>query len=98
MASGLERRPSSRPQGQAEGKDTKVKDETVFSYSRALGLEREGRYEEAIEAFRATIRLDPRDVEAHIHLGVVLRHLGRDAEANEAFDAALAICSQGRRA
>ena len=68
------------------------------AYSRALGFEREGRYEEAIEAYRATIRQDPGDVEAFIHLGVVLRQLGRDAEANEAFDSALGLCSAARRA
>jgi Flp pilus assembly protein TadD len=75
-----------------------VKDDIAGSYGRAIGFEREGRYEEAIEAYRATIRQDPDDVEAYIHLGVVLRHLGRDAEANEAFDSALALCSAARRA
>lgn len=56
---------------------------------RGLGLERKGRYSEAAEAYREAARLTPGDVNARMRLGLVLRVLGRDEEANEAFRVAL---------
>jgi tetratricopeptide (TPR) repeat protein len=49
---------------------------------RALGLEREGRYEEAAAEYREA--------------GILLRELGQDDEANRAFEAALAARRRGR--
>ena len=59
--------------------------------SRGLALERAGRYSEAVAAYRQAAQVDPSDAEAQVHLGVVLRELGRDEEANEAFRAALEL-------
>lgn len=50
-----------------------------------------GRYQEAIAAYKAVLRRDPRNVDAITHLGVILATAGHHAEALEAFDRALAI-------
>lgn len=56
---------------------------------RALALEFRGRYGEAVAAYHEALRCDPEDADALIRLGVLLRELGRDEEANQAFEAAL---------
>jgi tetratricopeptide (TPR) repeat protein len=50
-----------------------------------------GRYQEAIAAYTAILKRDPRNVEAITHLGVILAIGGHQADALEAFDRALAI-------
>ena len=50
-----------------------------------------GRYQEAIAAYTAILKRDPRNVEAITHLGVILALAGHHADALEAFDRALAI-------
>jgi tetratricopeptide (TPR) repeat protein len=50
-----------------------------------------GRYQEAIAAYTAILRRDPRNVDAITHFGVILAHAGHETEALEAFDRALAI-------
>ncbi len=50
-----------------------------------------GRYQEAIAAYTAVLKRDPRNVNAITHLGVILAIAGHQAEALEAFDRALAI-------
>jgi len=64
-------------------------DPSVLFYNRGLTLERQGRNEEAAAAYGEAARLDPHDVEAQVRLGLVLRDLGRDEEANRAFLTAL---------
>ncbi len=58
---------------------------------KAEALERDGRYAEAVQAYREAIRLDPRDASAHVRLGVALRGAGQDEEANSVFRAALSL-------
>jgi tetratricopeptide (TPR) repeat protein len=65
----------------------------VQHFNRAMDLERKGLYEEAVAAYRDAIRLDSSDVDAQVRLGLLLRELGRDEEANAAFEAALALRS-----
>jgi tetratricopeptide (TPR) repeat protein len=50
-----------------------------------------GRYQEAIAAYTAVLRRDPRNVDAITHLGVILATAGHHEQALEAFDRALAI-------
>jgi tetratricopeptide (TPR) repeat protein len=50
-----------------------------------------GRYQEAIAAYTAVLRREPRNVDAITHLGVILALAGHQTEALEAFDRALAI-------
>lgn len=57
--------------------------------ARASALERDGRVGEALEAYLQAVRFDPHDPINHVRLGLVLRGVGRDEEANRAFQAAL---------
>lgn len=59
--------------------------------SRGLALERAGQHVGAADAFGEAVRLDPNDPEAQTRLGLALRELGRDDEANRAFLAALRL-------
>ncbi len=63
----------------------------IVHYNRAVELERTGRYEQAVTEYQEAVRLDPSDADAHVHLGLLLRELGRDEDANKAFEAALAL-------
>jgi tetratricopeptide (TPR) repeat protein len=60
---------------------------------RAASLEARGRSEEAVHAYRETLRCDPESADAQLRLGLLLRELGRDEEANQAFAAALELRS-----
>jgi Flp pilus assembly protein TadD len=71
-----------------------VKPEFVFHYDLGLSLERSGKYEQAVQAYHEAIRAHPFDVDAQIHLGLILRELGRDEEANRAFLTALDLKRQ----
>src|SRR5262245_47933545 len=62
---------------------------------RAAALEACGRYEEAVDAYRETLRCDPDNADAQRRLGLLLRELGRDEEANQAFAAAQRLHSGG---
>jgi Flp pilus assembly protein TadD len=57
----------------------------IDSLLRGQRLEREGRLDAAADAYREGLRQQPGDVAARIRLGLVLRQLGRDDEANEVF-------------
>jgi tetratricopeptide (TPR) repeat protein len=70
--------------------------EFAVHYYRGLRLERSGRAEEAIEAYRQAIRANRSSIDAQIRLGLLLRGLGRDDEANRAFLAALDLQSRTR--
>jgi Flp pilus assembly protein TadD len=67
----------------------RIPEPSAAQLSRGLAAERAGRYAEAVEAYREAARLDPGDIDAQVRLGLVLRVLGRDEEANEAFRLAL---------
>jgi len=60
----------------------------TYLYHFAMGKlsQRKQNFESAAQEFRAAIRLDPRQSEAHYHLAVVLRRLGETAQANEELD------------
>jgi tetratricopeptide (TPR) repeat protein len=45
-----------------------------------------GRYEAALAAYREGLRRDPRAIEAHRKIGLVLEHLERPAEARSAYE------------
>jgi Flp pilus assembly protein TadD len=54
-------------------------------------LEREGRLDEAADAYRESVRQQPGDITARIRLGLLLRQAGRDDEANAVFGEALQL-------
>lgn len=62
---------------------------------RGISLEQEGHYADAVAAFEAAVRLEPEGVESRVHLGLMLRELGRDEEANQVFAAALELLGEG---
>lgn len=49
------------------------------------------RYEEAIEAYRAAIRMDPRDDLLYRNIGDAYLRVGREAEAHEQFETAIEL-------
>jgi Flp pilus assembly protein TadD len=63
----------------------------VMHYNQALELERNGRYVDAVKEYQESVRLDPTDADCYVHLGLLLRELGRDEEANQAFESALSL-------
>lgn len=66
-------------------------DLAAVHYNKALELEKKGRYVDAVDEYREAVRLEPADADAFIRLGLLLRELGRDDEANKAFQSALAV-------
>jgi tetratricopeptide (TPR) repeat protein len=65
---------------------------------RAAALEALGRSEEAIHAYREALLCDPEDADAQARVGLLLRELGRDEEANQAFASAMQLRSASRAA
>jgi Flp pilus assembly protein TadD len=58
---------------------------------RGLYLEREGRLSEALDAYRESARREPGVVATLVRLGLLLRQVGRDDEANEVFGRVLEL-------
>jgi len=56
---------------------------------RGTRLEREGLVEEALAFYREAVRLAPLDPAGYLRLGLALRGIGQDDEANRALQAAL---------
>ena len=71
-------------------------EQAALHTNRAVELERAGRYAEAVAAYRESLRHAPDDVRVHVRLGLLLRGLGRDDEANNVFAAAMALTAPGR--
>jgi tetratricopeptide (TPR) repeat protein len=59
--------------------------------NRGAALNRLGRFEEACDAFRRAIALDPRDIAAFVNLASALQGLGRSLEAIDAADRAIGL-------
>jgi len=70
-------------------------DPALLHFNRAVDFETRGRCAEAAAAYREAIRNDPTDVRALLRLGLLLRDLGRDEEANAAFATALRLRASG---
>jgi Flp pilus assembly protein TadD len=69
--------------------------EFAFEYNRALAAERSGRYDDAVSAYRESLRFCPVNIDVQVRLGLILRELGRDDEANRAFMTALDLQRAG---
>jgi Tfp pilus assembly protein PilF len=67
----------------------------AFHRQRAGALEASGHSVEAVEAYREALRCDPENADAQRRLGLLLRELGHDEEANQAFAAAQRLHSGG---
>jgi len=64
--------------------------EAVHQYSAAMNLQWAGKYEEAVEAFKRTIELDPDMARAYVGVAVILSNLGRRQEGQDYYKQALA--------
>jgi tetratricopeptide (TPR) repeat protein len=64
--------------------------ETARLYDHARWRGMLGNVERSVSDYDALLELDPRDVQALINRGVMLQQLGRDAEALESWDRAVA--------
>ena len=60
-------------------------------YNKGVSLADLGRYEEAVEAYRACLDMSPGIAVVLTNLGVALANLGQSGEAIRSFDEALAI-------
>ena len=66
-------------------------DDADTHYDLGFAYAQRGRYTEAIEAFKQTIRIKPDYAKAHYNLGLAYRKLGRYTEAIEANKQAIRI-------
>jgi protein O-GlcNAc transferase len=57
-------------------------------FRQGLTLSRQGRWKEAIAAYKESLRLNPGNAQTYLNLGFVYYELGYDREAQEAFDKA----------
>jgi len=64
--------------------------EAAHQYSAAMNLQWAGKYEEAVQAFKHTIELDPDMARAYVGVAVILNNLGRRQEGQEFYRQALA--------
>jgi Flp pilus assembly protein TadD len=64
-------------------------------WEQGRSLESAGRLDEAVAAYREAVRRAPRNPLSHIRLGLALRGVGRDEEANQAFQRALELSTAG---
>lgn len=69
----------------------RIRESAEYHSNRGLALQSLGRLDEAIEAFRTSIRLDPAIAESHYNLGTVLDDVGRCDEAAAAYQSALML-------
>jgi eukaryotic-like serine/threonine-protein kinase len=64
--------------------------EAAHEYSAAMNLQWAGKYQEAVQAFKRTIELDPNMARAYVGVAVILNNLGRRQEGQEYYKQALA--------
>jgi tetratricopeptide (TPR) repeat protein len=61
------------------------------AFNRAMGLQQEGRWPEAADAWRKFLELEPSHAGAHANLGAVLSRLGQYDEAVKSYNDALRL-------
>jgi tetratricopeptide (TPR) repeat protein len=71
----------------ASGTDAPFQDGDDY-FRQGLTLSRQGRWKEAIIAYKESLRLNPGNAQTYLNLGFVYYELGYDREAQEAFDTA----------
>jgi Flp pilus assembly protein TadD len=71
----------------ASGTDAPFQDGDDY-FRQGLTLSRQGRWKEAVTAYKESLRLNPGNAQTYLNLGFVYYELGYDHEAQEAFDMA----------
>ena len=72
------------------GADVEIDDGDEY-FRQGLKLSRKGLWQEAIAAYKESLRLHPDKAQTYLNLGFVYYELGYDREAQEAFDRALKL-------
>ena len=57
-------------------------------FRKGLNLSKQGYWQEALRAYKESLRLDPNNPQTYLNLGFVYYELGYDREAQDAFDKA----------
>ena len=57
-------------------------------FSQGLALSRKGHWEEALAAYKESLRMNPDNAQTYLNLGFVYYELGYDREAQKAFERA----------
>jgi len=60
-------------------------------FQKGLAFSKQGQWNEAVSAYRESLRLHPNNPQTYLNLGFVYYELGYDREAQEAFDKALKL-------
>jgi len=67
--------------------DTQFQEGDEF-FQQGLALSRQGRWKEALNAYKESLRVNPGNIQTYLNLGFVYYELGYDREAQEAFGTA----------
>ena len=59
-----------------------------YHFHQGLTLSKQGRWNEAVAAYKESLRIDPNNAQTYLNLGFVYYELGYDREAQDAFDRA----------
>jgi predicted O-linked N-acetylglucosamine transferase (SPINDLY family) len=70
------------------GKETTVNDANIY-FQRALTLQQQGKYDEAVAYYQQSLRLEPNSASAYNNLGNVFMRQGKLSEAVESYQQAL---------
>ena len=73
-------------------------DDAAAPYNRGVALYREGLFDEAVQAFREALKMNPANASAHYNLGLALYRKGLFDEAVQAFREALKISPENANA
>lgn len=60
-------------------------------FRNGLALAKQGQWQEAVAAYKESLRVNPQNAQTYLNLGFVYYELGCDREAQEAFDTALKL-------
>ena len=71
----------------ASSGDAPVEDRDEY-FHQGLILSRQGRWREALAAYKESLKLNPGNAQTYLNLGFVYYELGYDREAQEAFEKA----------
>ena len=71
----------------ASGTDAPTEDGDEL-FRKGLALSRQGRWKEAIAAYKGSLKINPGNPQTYLNLGFVYYELGNDREAEAAFDKA----------